>query len=57
MDALKRETVNDYTWNDLNCRRYVRHTKGRNQYEKEIKMLKEIVSLKKSEELKHSVGF
>jgi hypothetical protein len=37
MDVLKRETVNDYTWNDLNCRRYVRHTKGRNQYEKEIK--------------------
>lgn len=37
MDALKRETINDYTWSDLNCRRYVRHTKGRNQYEKEIK--------------------
>lgn len=37
MDALKREIINDYTWNDLNCRRYVRHTKGRNQYEKEMK--------------------
>lgn len=37
MDYLKKETINDYTWCDLNCRRYVKHTKGRNKYEKEIK--------------------
>ena len=37
MDKFKRETTNDYTWSDLNCRKIVKHTKGRNKYEKEIK--------------------
>lgn len=37
MDKFKRETINDYTWNDLNCRKVVKHTKQRNKTEKEIK--------------------
>lgn len=37
MDNFKRETINDYTWNDLNCRKVVKHTKQRNKTEKEIK--------------------
>lgn len=37
MDAFKRKTINDYTWNDLNCRKVVKHTRQQNKTEKEIK--------------------
>lgn len=34
---MKRETSFDYTCWDLNCRRFVRHNKSRNQLEKVFK--------------------
>ena len=37
MDEFKKENVKEYTVNDLNCRRYVRHTKGRNRTEKKLR--------------------
>ena len=37
MDYFKRATVDDYTCNDLNCKKVVKHTKQRNKTEKVIK--------------------
>ena len=37
MDYFKRATIDDYTYNDLNCKKVVKHTKQRNKTEKEIK--------------------
>lgn len=37
MDYFKRATIDDYTYNDLNCKKVVKHTKQRNKTEREIK--------------------
>lgn len=37
MDEFKKENVKDYTVNDLNCRKYVKHTKGKNKNEKKLR--------------------
>ena len=37
MDNFKRETVQDMTAWDLNCRSIMPHTKGKNKLEKKIK--------------------
>lgn len=37
LDEFKKENAKDYTVNDLNCRKYVRHTKGRNKNEKKLR--------------------
>lgn len=37
MDIFKCANVKDYTANDLNCRKYVPHTKTRNQIERKLR--------------------